>query len=61
MLEKFKDNLFYIAIFIFSITLFLEHLIFGETDITCFIKGFACGLELVGIIIIFMKKKGKKN
>jgi len=59
MLEKFRNNMFYIGIFIFSLTLFLEHLIFGESNITCFIKGFACGLELVGIIIL-IKNNNKK-
>lgn len=59
MLEKFRDNIFYVGIFIFLLTLFFEHLIFGETHITCFIKGLACGLELVGIIILMRNKRIK--
>lgn len=57
MLERFRNNMFYIGIFIFSLTLFFEHLIFGESDITCFIKGFACGLELVGIIVMIKNRE----
>lgn len=57
MIEKFKNNMLYIGILIFSLTLFFEHLIFGETDITCFIKGFACGLGLVGVIILIKNNK----
>ena len=57
MLKKFKDNMSYIAILIFTITVFCEQLFFGENNFTCFLKGFACGLELVGVIIIFKNKK----
>ena len=57
MLKKLKDNLFYIGIIIFSLTLFAEHSFLGESNFTCFMKGFACGLELVGVVIIFKNKK----
>lgn len=59
MLEKFKINMFHIGVFIFCLTLFFEHLFWSENNITCFIKGFASGLELVGIIILFMNKNKK--
>lgn len=59
MLAKFKNNMFYIGILIFSLTLFFEHLLFGETHITCFIKGLACGLELVGVILLIKNNKKK--
>lgn len=51
-----KDNLFYIGILVFSITMFLEHLVLGENNLTCFLKGFSCGLEIVGSFFIFKKK-----
>ena len=57
MCKKVRDNLFYIGILIFSITMFCEHLFLGESNLTCFLKGFACGLEIVGIIFIFKNKK----
>lgn len=55
-MKKVKDSLFYIGIIIFCITLFLEHLFLGETDLTCFFKGFACGLEIIGAFIILKNK-----
>ena len=57
MCKKVRDNLFYIGILIFSITMFCEHLFLGESNLTCFLKGFACGLEMVGIIFIVKNKK----
>lgn len=57
MCKKLRDNLFYIGILIFSITVFCEHLFFGENDLTCFFKGFACGLEIVGVYFVFKNKK----
>lgn len=57
MYKKMRDNMFYIGILIFSITLFCEHLFLGENNLTCFFKGFACGLEIVGIVFIFKNKK----
>ncbi|MBS7021069.1 MAG: hypothetical protein KH135_04270 [Firmicutes bacterium] len=57
MLEKFKNNMFYIGILIMSLTLFFEHAFHIETDITCFIKGFACGLEMVGVFILIKNQK----
>lgn len=57
MLKEIKDNMFYIGILIFSLTLFMEHLLFGETHITCFIKGFACGIQLVGVILLIKKNR----
>jgi hypothetical protein len=57
MLKNFKDNLFYIGVIIFSLTLFVEHLFSIETDLTCFFKGFGCGLELVGAVILIAKKR----
>ena len=40
-------------------TLFLEHLFLGETNITCFVKGFACGIEIIGAIVLI--KENNKN
>ena len=57
MCKKVRDNLFYIGILIFSITMLFEHLFLGESNLTCFLKGFACGLGIVGIIFIFKNKK----
>ena len=56
MLTKLKENLFYIGVIIFSMTLFVEHLFSIETGLTCFFKWFDCGLELVGAIILVIKK-----
>jgi len=53
---KLKDNLFYIGVIIFSLTLFVEHLFSIKTDFTCFVKGFGCGLQLVGVVILIIKK-----
>ena len=61
MREKFKNNMFYLGILLMSLTLFCEHLFFGETNFTCFLKGLSCGLEFVGIVIIFMKKQNREN
>lgn len=56
MCKKTRDNMFYIGILIFTITMFCEHLFLGENNFTCFLKGFACGLEIIGIVIIFKKR-----
>lgn len=61
MREKFRDNLFYIGLLIMSLTLFAEHLFSVENNLTCFLKGAACGLELVGIIVMLKNKNKKKN
>ncbi|MFR2534795.1 MAG: hypothetical protein ACLTEH_01285 [Clostridia bacterium] len=61
MFINIKNSLFYIGIIIFSITLFLEHLFLGETNITCFLKGFACGIEIIGAIILIKKIIKEKN
>ena len=57
MCKKVRDNLFYIGILIFSITIFCEHLFLGENNFTCFLKGFACGLGIVGIFFILKNKQ----
>lgn len=56
---KLRDNLFYIGVLIFSITLFCEHLFLGENNLTCFFKGFSCGLEIVGAFIIIRNNKSE--
>jgi hypothetical protein len=56
MFKKNLENIFYIGIMIFSLTLFTEHLFLGETNITNFIKGFACGFILLGVIILFINR-----
>ena len=56
MFKKIKDNLFYIGAIILSLTLFAEQFS-SATNVTHFIKGFACGIELVGVVIIFKNKK----
>lgn len=61
MIKGLKDNLFYIGVVIFSLTLFAEHLFSGETNITCFMKGFACGIELVGVVILIKNKKRREK
>ena len=61
-MTQIKNSLFYIGIIIFSLTMFFEQLCIGETSATCFIKGFACGLEIVGAIVLVLdKKKSKKE
>ena len=60
MLQKIRDNMFYIGVLIFSLTLFAEHLFLGETHFTCFLKGFACGLELVRIIILMKNRRSNR-
>ena len=56
MLNKLKDSLFYIGVIVFSMTLFAEHLFSIENNLTCFFKGLGFGLELVGVIVLIMKK-----
>ena len=56
MLKKIKDNLFYIGVIILSLTLFAEQFS-GATNVTHFIKGFACGIELVGVVVIFKNRR----
>ena len=59
-MKKIKDNLFYIGVIIISLTLFVEHLFSIETNLTCFLKGFGCALQLVGAVVLIIKK-GKSN
>ena len=57
-MSKLKDNLlFFFGVIIFSLTLFLERLFPIETDFVHFVKGFGIGLQLVGVVILIMKKK----
>jgi len=56
MQNKIKKNLFYIGVIIFSLTLFVEHLFLGQTNLTCFFKGFASAIQLVGVIILIRNK-----
>lgn len=56
-MKKFRDSMFYIGIVIMSLTLFMEHLFRIETDITCFLKGLACGLEIVGAFVLIKNKR----
>ena len=58
---KLKENLFYIGVIIFSLTLFVEHLLSIETGLTCFFKGFGTALELVGAVILILKKNKNNN
>lgn len=56
-MSKIKDNLFELGILIFCITVFSEQLFLGENNLTCFLKGLACGLEIVGAIVKLINKK----
>lgn len=58
-MTQIKNSLFYIGIIIFSLTMFFEQLCIGETSATCFLKGFACGLEILGAIVLILNKKEK--
>jgi len=55
--SNFKDNLFYIGVVIFSLTVFLEHLFSIENNFTQFIKGFAVGFQIVGAIVLIAKRR----
>ena len=57
MLTKIRENLFYLGIAIFSITLFMQHTLTGETNLTCFFKGFASGLILTGVVFLIKRNK----
>jgi hypothetical protein len=61
MLTKIKENLFYWGILIFSITLFIEHLWLGEINLTCFFKGFASGIQFIGVIFLIKRNKKRKD
>lgn len=56
-MSKLKDNLFEVGILIFCITVFCEHLFVGENNLTCFLKGLACGLEIIGAVVKLINKK----
>ncbi len=56
-----KDNLFRIGVLLFSITLFIEHLVSVESNATCFLKGLGAGLQLVGIVVLIMNKHKKSR
>ena len=55
-----KDNLLYIGLIVFSLTVFVQHLFSIETDLTCFFMGLGCGLQLVGVFVL-MKKRCMKT
>jgi uncharacterized membrane protein YhaH (DUF805 family) len=58
MLKTLKNYLFSIGAFIFSITLLVKHLFSIEgSGFVLFLIGFACGLELVGIVILIKNKR----
>ena len=61
MLKKIRDNLFYIGIIIFSLTLITEQLFLGETNITSFLKGFTSSILLIGVVILFKNRKIPKS
>ena len=54
---KLKENLFFIGVIIFSLTIFLERLLSIDTNFAHFVKGFGVGLQLIGVIFLFMRKK----
>jgi len=60
-MKKIKNYLFHFGVVIFSLTMFLEHLLVCESNITNaingFAKGFACGLILVGVIVLIRNTK----
>ena len=55
-----KNTVFFVGVLIFSLTVFLEHLFWGETDITCFMKGLSVGIQIVGIVILIKNNKSHK-
>ena len=59
MLNKFRDNLFYIGILIFSITLLVRNFFSSDGNIIYFFMGFSCSLLLVGVFVLIAKKKGR--
>ena len=60
-MKTLKDNLFYIGVLIFSLTLFVEHLLSIESNLTCFIKGFGCGIQIVGVVVLIRNKWKSKE
>ena len=62
MAKGIKDNLFYIGVLILSLTLFAEHLFSLPTSVTCFLKGFAAGIQIVGVVVLIKNRiKGKEQ
>ena len=57
VMNNLKNILFEIGILIFCITVFCEQLFLGENNLTCFLKGLACGLEIIGAIVKLINKK----
>ena len=56
-MKNLKNNLFELGILIFCITVFCEQLFLGTNNLTCFFKGLACGLEIIGAMIKLTNKK----
>lgn len=52
-----RDHLFYISLFVFSLVTCCEHLFLGQSNAACFLKGMACSLGAVGIVLLFVRKK----
>ena len=52
-----KENLFYIGVLVFAVTLLVEHLFSVDTEITGFCKGIGVGLLLAGVIKLLTRKK----
>lgn len=57
MPKRFRDNLFFIGAFLFCAATALEMLFPGEGDLTCFVRGLACGLGGTGVVRILLSKQ----
>lgn len=57
MAKSLKNNLFYLGILIISVTLFVEQFFMISNNITCFLKGLACGIELVGAVVLIKNRR----
>jgi len=58
---KVKDNLLYIGLIVFSLTVFVQHLFSIESDLTGFFMGIGCGLQLMGVFVLIKKRRMKTD
>ena len=50
MLKKIQKYLFFAGILFFSMATLFEYSWLGQTNLLSFVKGFGCGIGLVGIV-----------
>jgi len=60
MLQKLRDNLFWIGTALYALAQFAERLFPRDTIVMSFIQGFACGILIMGLFRELIKNKKAK-